>query len=156
MLLSSEILSSQGAFAVPIAGAMLLLLTRSGASSPAGVEEHVQTDDWGSPGTWEILLSPRQNPGWSTGSTTPGFGGCTRPPRSEHNEYHRGTTKRRKRSAVGWASGSHSALIVLLKLANDSLSEPVEESEAPDYRTTFGKHYECIEIRQTCLRNRSG
>jgi hypothetical protein len=34
---------------------MLLLLTWSGASSPAGVEEHVQTDDWGSPGTWEIV-----------------------------------------------------------------------------------------------------
>ncbi len=67
MLLSSEILYSQGAFAVVIAGAVLLLLTWSGASSPAGVEEHVQTDNWGSPGTWEILSSPRQNPGWSTG-----------------------------------------------------------------------------------------
>ena len=156
MLLSSEILSSQGAFAVLIAGAMLLLLTWSGASSPAGVEEHGQTDDWGSPGTWEILLSPRQNPGWRYRVINSRPWRRTRPSRSKHNECNRGITKRRKRSVVGWASGSHSALIVLLKLANDSLSEPVEESEAPDYRTSFGKHYECIEIRQTCLRNRSG
>ncbi len=38
---------------------------------------------------------------------------------------------------MGRATGNHSALIVPLKLANDSLSEPVEESEAPDYRTVF-------------------
>ena len=44
MLLSSEVVSSQGAFAVPIAGAMLLLPHGLGAGSPAGVEEHVQTD----------------------------------------------------------------------------------------------------------------
>jgi len=44
MLLSSEIVSSQGVFAFPIAGAMLLLPYGLGAGSPAGVEEHVQTD----------------------------------------------------------------------------------------------------------------
>ena len=46
MLLSFEILRPQGAFAFVIAWATLLLLIRSGASSPAGVEEHVQTDIW--------------------------------------------------------------------------------------------------------------
>ena len=65
MLLSSEIPSSQGVFAFPKAGAMLLLHIRSGASSPAGVEDHVQTDHWGSPRTWEILSSPRPIPGGS-------------------------------------------------------------------------------------------
>ncbi len=45
MLLSSEILSSQGVFAFLKAGAMLLLHIGSGASSPAGVEEHEQTDN---------------------------------------------------------------------------------------------------------------
>ncbi len=43
-----------GAFAFVIPGATLLHCERSGASSPAGVGlEHVQTDNWGSPGTWE-------------------------------------------------------------------------------------------------------
>lgn len=38
--------------------------------------EHVQTDHWGSPGTWEILSFPRQTPGWSTGLPTPGLSGA--------------------------------------------------------------------------------
>ncbi len=51
----------------PNRGSLCLSMTRghaaaldwSGASSPAGVGlKHVQTDDEGSPGTWEILLSP--------------------------------------------------------------------------------------------------
>ena len=42
----------------------------------------------------------------------------TRPPRSERNECNRGTAKRRKRSAVGWAAGSRSTLIVLMKPGN--------------------------------------
>ncbi len=64
MLLSFERLIV-GAFAFVIPRATLLHCERSGASSPAGVEEHEQTDNWGSPGTWEVLLSPRQIPGWS-------------------------------------------------------------------------------------------
>jgi hypothetical protein len=147
MLLSFEILRPQGAFAFVIAWATLLLLIRSGASSPAGVEEHVQTDIWV---LQELERSCRllgNIPAGVTGSSTPGFGGGTRPPRSEHSEYNRGTTKRRKRSAVGWAAGSHSALIVSTKLANGSQPEPVERSEAPDYRTVFEKHDECLEIR---------
>ena len=42
----------------------------------------------------------------------------TRPPRSERNECNRGTAKRRKRSAVGWAAGSRSTLIVPMKPGN--------------------------------------
>ena len=43
---------------------------------------------------------------------------CTRPPRSEHNEWNRGTAKRRQRSAAGRAAGSRNALIVPLKQGN--------------------------------------
>ena len=74
----------------------------------------------------------------------------TRPPKSEHNECNRGIAKRRKRSAARWASGSHSVLIVLTKLANFALSEPVEGSETSNHGTVFGKRDECIEIRMTC------
>ncbi len=42
----------------------------------------------------------------------------TRPPRSENSECNRGTAKRRKRSAAGWAAGSRSTLIVLMKPGN--------------------------------------
>ncbi len=42
----------------------------------------------------------------------------TRPSRSELNECNRGTAKRRKRSAVGWAARSRSTLIVLMKPGN--------------------------------------
>ena len=80
----------------------------------------------------------------------------TRPPGSEHNECIRGTAKRRKRSAAGWAAGSHSVLIIPLKLANSPLMEPVEGSETPGHGTVLEKHDECIEIRATCPRNRSG
>ncbi len=80
----------------------------------------------------------------------------TRPPRSERNECNRGTAKRRKRSAAGWAAGSHSVLIVPMKLANSPRLEPVEGSETPDHGTVFEKHDECIEIRQSCPRNRNG
>ena len=73
-----------GAFAVVQPGATLLHCEWSGASSPAGVGlEHVQTDNWDSPGTWEILSSPRQHPGWSYRVTNSRPRRCTRPSRSE-------------------------------------------------------------------------
>ena len=56
----------------------------------------------------------------------------------------------------GMAAGRHSVLIVLLKLANFTPLEPVEGSEASFHGTVFGKHNECLEIRQTCPRNRNG
>jgi hypothetical protein len=80
----------------------------------------------------------------------------TRPPGNEKNECNRGTAKRRQRSAVGWAAGSQSVLIVPAKLANSTRLEPVEGCETPNHGTVFEKHDECIEIRQTCPRNRNG
>ena len=75
MLLSSE-RPVVGAFAFCIPGATLLHLM-VWCSSPAGVGlEHVQTDNRGSPGTWEILLLPRQHPDGDTGLTTPGLDGA--------------------------------------------------------------------------------
>ena len=80
--------------------------------------DHVQTDNGGSPGTWEILSFPRQHPGRRYRVTNSRPRRRTCPPRSEHNECNRGTAKRRKRSAAGRAAGSRSALIVLLKQGN--------------------------------------
>ncbi len=47
---------------------------------------------------------------------------------------------------MGWASGSHSVLIVPLKLANSALLEPVEGSETSDHGTVLENHDRCIEI----------
>ena len=80
----------------------------------------------------------------------------TRPSGSELNECNRGIAKRRKRSAARWAAGSHSVLIVPLKLANFTPLEPVEGSETSNHGTVFGKHDECIETRKTCTRNKDG
>ena len=147
MLLSFEILYSQGAFAVVIAGAMLLLLTWSGASSPAGVEEHVQTDNWGSPGTWEILSSPRQIPGWSYRVTN------SRPRRwvlvrrgAKRASANRGIAKRRQRSAARRVAGSRNALIVPLKQGNSPRRTLWRGSEASAVRLNRGKHAEHIEV----------
>ena len=91
----------------------------SGASSPAGVGlEHVQTDNGGSPGTWEILLLPRQDPGRRYRVTNSRPWRRTRPPGSESDECIRGTAKRRKRSAAGWAAGSRSTFILPMKPGN--------------------------------------
>jgi hypothetical protein len=75
-----------GALAVGIPGATLL--HRNGlvqAVLPAS-REHVQMDDWGSPGTWEILSFPRQTPGVEHRVTNSRLRRRTRPPRSEKNE----------------------------------------------------------------------
>jgi hypothetical protein len=50
----------------------------------------------------------------------------------------------------GMAAGRHSVLILPKKLANFTPLEPVEESETSIHGTVFGKHNECIEIRNTC------
>ena len=56
----------------------------------------------------------------------------------------------------GMAAGRHSVLIVPLNLANFTPLEPVEGSETSNHGTVFEKHDECIEIRQSCPRNRNG
>ena len=63
-------------------------------------------------------MLPRQHPDGDTGLSTPGLGGRTRPPRSEHNECIRGIAKRRKRSAARWAAGSRSTFILPMKPGN--------------------------------------
>ena len=63
---------------------------------------------------------PRQIPGWRYRVTNSRPQRCTRPSRSEHNECNRGTAKRRKRSAAGWAARSRSTLIVPMKPGNRS------------------------------------
>jgi hypothetical protein len=132
-------------------------LQRSGASSPAGVGwEHVQTDNRGSPGTWENPVRSSANPGWRYRVTNSRPWRRTCPPGSESNECNRGTAKRRTTKCGGMAAGRHSVLIVPTKLANSTRLEPVEESETPIHGTVFEKHDECIEIRQSCPRNRNG
>jgi hypothetical protein len=110
----------------PSRGSLCLGITRghaaapywSSASSPAGVGlEHVQTDNRGSPGTWEILSSPRLFPvgvpGYQLQAST-----VHSSVEERTNECNRGTAKRRKRSAAGRATGSRSVLIVPMKLGN--------------------------------------
>jgi hypothetical protein len=118
----------------------------------------VQTDNRDSPGTWEILSSPRKNPRLEV----PGDQLQARTPQhsvvsgAKRNECSRGTANRRQRRAAGWATGSQSVLIVPVKLANSSRVEPVEGSETSDHGTVTEKHDECLEIRETCPRNRNG
>ncbi len=131
-------------------------LNWSGANSPAGVGlEHVQTDmrfprNLGDP------VASSATSGWRYRITNSRPWRRTRPSRSESNECNRGIAKRRKRSAAKWVTGSHSVLILPLKLANFTPLEPVEGSETSNHGTVFGKHGECLEIRQTCTRNRDG
>ena len=136
-----------GAFAFHIPGATLLHCSGLVQAVLPASTEHVQTDNRGSPGTWEILSFPRQHPGRSYRVNNSRPRRRTRPPRSEPSECNRGTAKRRQRSAAGRAAGSHSVLILLTKLANSPRPEPVEGSETPDYGTAFEKHDECLEIR---------
>ncbi len=128
----------------------------SGASSPAGVGlEHVQTDmrfprNLGDP------VASSATSGWRYRIINSRPWRCTRPSGSELNECNRGIAKRRKRSAARWVTGSHSVLILPLKLANFTPLEPVEGSETSNHGAVFGKHDECIETRKTCTRNKDG
>ena len=145
-----------GASAVRIPGATLL--HRNGlvpAVLPASTEHGKRTIEVPQePGRSCRFLS--ELPAGDTGITTPGFGGALVRRGAKRTSGRGGTAKRRQRSAAGRAAGSHSALIVPAKLANGSRPEPGEGSEASDQGTALGKHDECFEIRQPCLRNRSG
>ncbi len=146
-----------GAFAFVQPRATLLHCERSGASSPAGVGlEHVQTDNWGSPGTWE-------NPVRSSANSRLEIPGYQLQVLAAHSSARERTqrVKPRHRQAKetkhgGMAAGRHSVLIVPTKLANFTPLEPVEGSEMSNHGTVFEKHDECIEIRQSCPRNRNG
>ena len=116
----------------------------------------MQTDNWGRPGTWEILSFPRKHPGWRYRVINSRLARRHSTARERNRECKRGTAERRKRSDAGRAAGSHSVLIVLLNLGNGALSDPAEGSETPNHGTVFEKHIECIEIRKLCPRNRDG
>ena len=79
--------------------------------------EHVQTDNWNSPRTWEILPSPRQFPAGAPGYQLQASTAHSSVEERMH-ECNRGTAKRRKRSAAGRTAGSRSTLIVLMKPGN--------------------------------------
>jgi len=120
----------------------------SGVSSPAGVGlEHVQTDNCGSPGTWE-------NPARSSATSRleiPGYQLQALAAHSSVRERKQRVQPRYRQTKEtkcgGMAAGRHSVLIVLTKLANSTRLEPAEESETPIHGTVFEKHDECIEIR---------
>ena len=129
----------------------------SGASSPAGVGwEHVQTDNRGSPGTWENPVrssakSRLEIPGHQLQALAAHSSARERKQRVQPRYRQTKETK-----CGGMAAGRHSVLIVPTKLANSTRLEPVEESETPIHGTVFEKHDECLEIRQSCPRNRNG
>ena len=149
----------------PNRGSLCLSTTRghaaapqwSGASSPAGVGlEHVQTDNRGSPGTWENPVRSSANsrleiPGYQLQALAAHSSARERKQRVQPRYRQAKETK-----CGGMAAGRHSVLIVPTKLANSTRLEPVEESETPIHGTVFEKHDECIEIRQSCPRNRNG
>ena len=129
----------------------------SGASSPAGVGwEHVQTDNRGSPGTWENPVRSSANPRLEI----PGYQlqalAAHSSARERNERVHPRYRQAKETKCGGMAAGRHSVLIVPMKLANSARLEPVEESETPIHGTVFEKHDECLEIRQSCPRNRNG
>ncbi len=115
-----------------------------------------QTDNRGSPGTWENPVRSSANPG----PEIPGHqlqalaAHSSGRERNERVEPRYRQAKETKRG--GMAAGRHSALIVPTKLANSARLEPIEGSEASSHGTVFEKHDECLEIRQSCPRNRNG
>jgi hypothetical protein len=85
-------------------------------------------------------------PAGDTGLPTPGPGGSL--VRLGSNQRVEPRYRQAKETKCGGtATGRHSVLIVLMKLANSPQLEPVEGSETSSYGTVFEKHGECIEIR---------
>ena len=129
----------------------------SGASSPAGVGwEHVQTDNRGSPGTWENPVRSSANsrleiPGHQLQALAAHSSARERKQRVQPRYRQAKETK-----CGGMAAGRHSVLIVPPKLANSTQLEPAEGSETSIHGTVTEKHDECTEIRQPCPRNRNG
>jgi hypothetical protein len=116
----------------------------------------VQTDNWGSPGTWENPVRSSANsrletPGYQLQASAVHSSAEERKERVEPRYHQAKETK-----CGGMAAGRHSVLIVPLKLANSPQLEPVKGSETSYHGTVFEKHDECLEIRQTCPRNKNG
>ena len=74
------------------------------------------------------------------------IGACTRSAAGAKSaEWNRGTAKRRQRSAAGRAAGSHSALIVPVKLGNATRAGPSGGKRGTESWNRFEKHDECLE-----------
>jgi len=132
-------------------------LSWSGASSPAGVGwEHVQTDNRGFPGTWENPVRSSANSRLETPGDQLQALAAHSSARERNQRVHPRYRQTKETKCGGMAAGRHSVLIVPMKLANSTRLEPAEESETPIHGTVFEKHDECIEIRQSCPRNRDG
>ena len=106
----------------------------------------MQTDNRGSPGTWENPVRSSANsrleiPGYQLQAPTAHSSDGERKQRV-HLRYRQA----KETKCGGMAAGRHSVLIVPMKLANSPQLEPVEESETPIHGTVFEKHDECIEI----------
>jgi hypothetical protein len=148
MLLSLETVVIVGAFVVSGAGATLLCRNRSGASSPAGVEEHAQTDNGGSPGTWEILSSPQHNPGGSYRETNSRPLVFRRWREGERNNQRRLRYRQAKATKRGGTDGRKSQRLDSTVEAGELRPEdPGEGSEASVDRLSRGNHAEHIEVR---------
>ena len=113
----------------PNRGSLCLSMTRGHAAALYGLVQAVlPASDWNMckrtivvpQELGRTLFAPRRIPGWRYRVTNSRPWRRTRPPRSESNECNRGTAKRRKRSAAGWAARSRSTLIVLMKPGNRS------------------------------------
>ena len=146
MLLSLESVLIVGAFVVSGTGAMLLLRNWFGASSPAGVEEHGQTDNRGSPGTWEILSSPRQIPGRRHRANNSRPFGLHWVRRERNAQCNRGTAKRRITKRGGTGGRKSQRLDSTAEAGELSPEDPVEGSEASVGRLNRGKHAEHIVV----------
>jgi len=110
----------------------------SGAAVPPESTEHVQTDIGVLQELGRSCRLLSEIPAGDTGLPTPGFNGALVRWGAKRTSERGGTAKRRQRSAAGWTAGSHSALIVPMKLANGPRPEPGEGSEASDHGTLLG------------------
>ncbi len=130
---------------------------RSGASSPAGVGwEHVQTDNRGSPGTWENPVRSSANsrleiPGHQLQALA-----AHSSARERKQRVHPRYRQAKETKCGGMAAGRRSALIVPSKQGELAPEDPVEGSEASAGRLDRGKHVEHIEVRSACKRHSIG
>ncbi len=150
-----------GAFAVEVPRATLLHRNGLLRAVPPASDWNMCKRTIGVPQElWEILSFPRQNPGrrYRVNNSRPRR--LTRPRRSEHNECNRGTAKRRKRSAAGWAAGSRSTFIVLTKLGNwprgTQWREGKNRKGVPDVGPWAGKYVRGFELGNTYHRHNPG
>ncbi len=108
-----------GAFAFVQPGATLLHCERSGASSPAGVGlDHVQTDNWDSPGTWENPVRSSANSRLEIPGDQLQASAAHSSARERKQRVHPRYRQAKETKCGGMAAGRRSTLIVLMKPGN--------------------------------------